>query len=120
MARVQDGKMKIRTKHWPSFLYDERGYDMNDRERGLFKGYFLLRVRHSSAIFCNQYDCFSTTGVPPHFYEPIVGYRKDKKRNKTQQSADLRDETCDWSHDRVCLRSGNITIFPSKRRLMLL
>ncbi|KIJ89513.1 hypothetical protein K443DRAFT_117882, partial [Laccaria amethystina LaAM-08-1] len=56
MTRVQDGKIKIRTKHWPSFLYNEGEYDREERDKGLFKGYLLLRVyRHiftspSSAI----------------------------------------------------------------------
>jgi len=68
MAHVQDGKMKIWTKHWPSFLYDEGDYDRDNQERGLFKGYLLLQVHLSSTMFSTKYDCFSTAGIPPYFY----------------------------------------------------
>ena len=111
MVRVQDGKMKIWMKHWPSFLFDEGDYDRNNWERGLFKGYLLLQVCLSSTMFSTKYDCFLMTGIPPHFYQSIAGYRKDKKRNKTQQSTNLQDEMCDWLHNRICLCSGKMPSF---------
>ena len=49
MMRVQDGKIKIRTKHWPSFLYDKGEYDKEECDKGLFKGFLLLQVCFTSS-----------------------------------------------------------------------
>jgi hypothetical protein len=45
MARVSDGSVQIRASEWPSFLYDHNAvFDLNNEEKGLLKGYLLLRV----------------------------------------------------------------------------
>jgi hypothetical protein len=45
MEQVQDGKIKIRAGNYPTFLYDETmEYDLDEINKGLFQGHFLLRV----------------------------------------------------------------------------
>jgi hypothetical protein len=46
MESVQDGRIKIRANHFPTFLYDEspEGYDPREIDKGLCRGYLLLRV----------------------------------------------------------------------------
>jgi len=48
MELVQDGKIKIKATHYPTFLYDESmGYDPQEIDKGLFRGHLLLRVSAS-------------------------------------------------------------------------
>jgi len=44
-ARLLDGSIKVVADDWPNFLYDEDMYDPNELDKGLLRGYFLLRVR---------------------------------------------------------------------------
>jgi hypothetical protein len=44
MTMVNDGQIAIKASKWPSFMYDEDEYDEERAERGLCKGYFLVRV----------------------------------------------------------------------------
>jgi len=39
-----DGTIKIVAEDWPSFLYEQDLYDPNEIDKGLLRGYFLLRV----------------------------------------------------------------------------
>ena len=44
MTKVNDGQIKIKASRWPSFMYDEDAYDKKRAEKGLCRGYFLVRV----------------------------------------------------------------------------
>jgi hypothetical protein len=45
MAKVNDGSLRIRASEWPFFLYYlKTRYDPDDEEKGLLRGYILLRV----------------------------------------------------------------------------
>ncbi|KAF8874233.1 hypothetical protein BD779DRAFT_1678822 [Infundibulicybe gibba] len=47
MERVKDGQIKIRALDYASWMYDTDMYDPEEIDRGLLRGYFLLRVyRH--------------------------------------------------------------------------
>lgn len=86
MAHVQDGKMKIWTKHWPSFLYDEGEYDRNNWERGLFKGYLLLQVHLLSNIFCTSI-IVSQWQVYCHILtSPLLAIKKARKGTKPSKA----------------------------------
>jgi hypothetical protein len=45
MEQVQDGKIKIKASHYPTFMYDEdTEYDPLEIDKGLCRGHFLIRV----------------------------------------------------------------------------
>lgn len=87
MTRAQDGKIKIRTKHWPSFLYDEGEYDRDERDKGLFKGYLLLWV-HLSTSYVVVSTIISLLQVYRHIFtspsSAIGKVRKGTKPSKAQ------------------------------------
>jgi hypothetical protein len=39
-----DGRIKIRPGDWATFLYADDVYDTDEPDKGLFRGYYLLRV----------------------------------------------------------------------------
>jgi hypothetical protein len=43
-AKFLDGTIKVVADDWPAFLYDESMYDPEEIDKGLLRGYFLLRV----------------------------------------------------------------------------
>jgi hypothetical protein len=49
-AKFLDGSIEVVANDWPNFLYEESVYDPNEIDKGLLRGYFLLRVRVFS--FC--------------------------------------------------------------------
>jgi hypothetical protein len=51
MAQVNDAKIHITASYWPSFLYDETECDDRRTEKGLCRGYFLLRVSNTCSVF---------------------------------------------------------------------
>lgn len=50
LAKLQDGRLPILSVDWVAFLYDQALYDPEDLEKGLLKGYLLLRVRSRPKI----------------------------------------------------------------------
>jgi hypothetical protein len=44
MTKVNDGQIKIKAAAWPSFMYDLDEFDVRRAEKGLCRGYFLVRV----------------------------------------------------------------------------
>lgn len=54
MEDVQDGRIKIKAHHWPTFLYDESTpFDAHNIDNGLFRGHFLLRVSVLAFRLCH-------------------------------------------------------------------
>ena len=71
MARVSDGSVQIRASEWPAFLYDHNSaFDPEDEEKGLLKGYLLLRV--SLLLQLKQLKRYILIGFPPHIHGSIV------------------------------------------------
>lgn len=87
MTQVQDGKIKIQTKHWPSFLYDEGEDDREECDKGLFKGFLLLQVRFTSSYLVVS-TIISLLQVYHHIFtspsSAIGKVRKGKKPSKAQ------------------------------------
>jgi hypothetical protein len=44
MTKANDGQITIKASGWPSFMYDEEQFDEDRVEKGLCRGYFLVRV----------------------------------------------------------------------------
>jgi hypothetical protein len=86
MTRVQDGKIKIRTKHWPSFLYNEGEYDREERDKGLFKGYLLLRVRLTSSYLAVSPIIFLLQVYRHIFTSPSSAIGKVRKGTKPSKA----------------------------------
>ena len=86
MTCAQDGKIKIRTKHWPSFLYDEGEYDRDECDKGLFKGYLLLQV-HLSTSYLVVSTIISLLQVYCHvFTSPLSAIGKVRKGTKPSKA----------------------------------
>ena len=41
---MQDGTIKVTAGDWPTFLYNEQEYDPKEKDKGLLRGYLLVRV----------------------------------------------------------------------------
>jgi len=53
VEQLKDGTVKIFTGDWPTFLYDEDiEYDPEEKDKGLLRGYLLLRVSETLSLFC--------------------------------------------------------------------
>jgi len=49
---MQEGRVKIGTGEWPAYLYDENQvYDPEEKDKGLLRGYLLVRVRSYFSLF---------------------------------------------------------------------
>ena len=88
MTCIQDCEMKIQTKHWPSFLYDERVYGREECDKGLLKGYLLLWV-HLTSLYLVVCTTFSLLQVYYHHTltspsSAIGKVRKGRKPSKAQ------------------------------------
>ena len=88
MTCIQDCEMKIQTKHWPSFLYDERVYGREECDKGLLKGYLLLWV-HLTSFYLVVCTTFSLLQVYYHHTltspsSAIGKVRKGRKPSKAQ------------------------------------
>jgi len=70
-ARVRDevanGTIPIVAEDWPTFLYEDNVYDPNELDKGLLRGYFLLRV---SFLFNCKLFLNSRLGIPPYLHGP--------------------------------------------------
>lgn len=67
MEDVQDGRIKIRAHHWPTFLYDESlPFDVNNHDKGLLRGHFLLRVSILALRSCVSIE--SMIGISTYLY----------------------------------------------------
>ena len=85
MARVSDGSVRIRASEWPSFLYDHNtAFDPEDEEKGLLKGYVLLRVS-LLLLQLEQLDRYILTGFPPHIHGSIISPCRSSRRDEAFQ-----------------------------------
>jgi hypothetical protein len=88
MEQVQDGKIKIKTAHYPTFLYDEAvDYDPNEIDKGLCRGHFLLRVSRGFLTVKQIKKSFPFQLYRHIFTGPssaVQKVRKASKRSKAQ------------------------------------
>lgn len=62
LRKIIEGRVKIRASMLPSFVYDEKSYDPHNILKGLFRGFFLVRVfRH---IFTGPRTALKVTDGP--------------------------------------------------------
>jgi|ERR1700722_2379895 hypothetical protein len=45
VGKLLDGRIKMLADDWCTFLYEDGVYDESELDKGLLRGYFLLRVR---------------------------------------------------------------------------
>jgi hypothetical protein len=45
VEKLRDGRIKMLADDWCNFLYEDGVYDEDELDKGLLRGYFLLRVR---------------------------------------------------------------------------
>jgi hypothetical protein len=43
-SKLLDGSISVTAQRWPHFLYDSEEYDVDDMDKGLTRGYVLVRV----------------------------------------------------------------------------
>jgi hypothetical protein len=64
MTKVNDGTIRIRAAEWPAFLYDQKTeYDPENEEKGLLKGYVLVRVCCSLCSISVCLHCERHSGI---------------------------------------------------------
>jgi hypothetical protein len=56
MKMLQEGTLQMTGAEWPTFLYDEALYDPEEPDKGLLRGYLLVRVRHIIDVISMAYN----------------------------------------------------------------
>ena len=54
MSALRDGSLKATAGNWPSFMYEEAEYDPQDLEKGLLRGYTVVRVSLTPSTSAGQ------------------------------------------------------------------
>lgn len=44
MKALREGSLKVTAGDWPTFMYNESKYNPEDKEKGLLRGYTVVRV----------------------------------------------------------------------------
>jgi hypothetical protein len=76
-AKFLDGTIKIVANDWPAFLYDESMYDPEEIDKGLLRGYFLLRVWFLMYMNITSHIQEKIPGVSTYLHFTIVRTQGD-------------------------------------------
>jgi hypothetical protein len=110
MKRVQEGKIKLRAKNLPSFLYEEGTvYCATREDKGLFRGHVVIRVSRLSRISDRPLLKFDL-GTSAYFYGGIVCFYRAPFRRKTVPSRAPWDATCYARSARLCMLPGTCQV----------
>ena len=85
MHDAEHGVIDISECEWPSFLYPQgTSPDVEDDQKGLFRGYLLLMVFLTSYILTSAYFF---AGIPTNFYRPTFSNEaRGRKKGTLMQS----------------------------------
>ena len=85
MTKVNDGQISIKASAWPSFMYDVDMFEEGCIEKGLCRGYFLVRVRISFSFqsVSLKFSRFSGTSFPDprQLFQRPPGLRNHQRLN---------------------------------------
>ena len=63
MMKVNNGQITIKASMWPSFMYDVDEFEEGRVDKGLCRGYFLIRVSAIFASKCMSYKFFRYSSI---------------------------------------------------------
>jgi hypothetical protein len=76
LQRLCDGLIQVNDEDWPSFLYENGDFDPEAIDKGLFKGYFLVRVSPTYYFIFDTAHC-RQLGMAPYLHSTHVGSQED-------------------------------------------
>ena len=82
MTKVNDGQITIKASTWPSFMYDVDEFEEGRVDKGLCRGYFLVRVSSIFASKCMSFKFFRYSGIFSRDHPRLLRKRPEHQNHR--------------------------------------